>query len=65
MSNLETALPTPPFLRVHRSFMINGMHIRQYKANQLTLANGDSIPVGITQTPHVEAFLRQWLPELA
>lgn len=65
MRNLEEALPNPPFLRTHRSYLINGMHIRQYRASQLTLANGDVIPVGITQTPHVEAFLRQWLPELA
>lgn len=65
MRNLEEALPSPPFLRVHRSYLINAMHIRQYRSNQLTLSNGDVVPVGATQTPRLEAFLKQWLPELA
>lgn len=65
MRNLEQALPSPPFIRVHRSYLINGMHIRKYSAEQLTLMNGDIIPVGGTQTKAVEEFLSQWLPDLA
>jgi len=65
LRNLEDALPGPPFLKVHRSYLINGMHIRYYRSNQIALANGELIPVGATQAPQVTAFLRHWLPELA
>jgi tetratricopeptide (TPR) repeat protein len=64
MRNLSEALPCPPFIRVHRSFLINGMHIQKYSAQQLTLVNGDVIPVGITQAARVEDFLSKWLPDL-
>lgn len=65
LRNLEAALPGPPFLKVHRSYLINGIHIREYRANRIVLTNGDIIPVGVTQAPQVMAFLRDWLPELA
>jgi DNA-binding LytR/AlgR family response regulator len=57
--------PQFAFIRVHRSYLINGMHIRKYSAKQLTLSNGEVIPVGGTQIKSVEEFLSQWLPDLA
>ncbi|UXX80686.1 LytTR family DNA-binding domain-containing protein [Reichenbachiella carrageenanivorans] len=45
ISVLETKLPTPYFIRVHRSFIVNIPKIESYSASEIEL-NQESIPVG-------------------
>ncbi len=45
MKNLEISLPTPPFKRVHRSFLINEEKVKMYTTQKITIGNRE-IPVG-------------------
>ena len=36
----------PSFLRVHKSYLINMIHIEKWSPNMVILTNGAAIPVG-------------------
>lgn len=44
-SRLEEMLETPPFLKVHRSYLVNSTYIRSLQKKQLILENGAVLPV--------------------
>lgn len=48
MSSFEEQLPEGDFTRVHRSFIINRNAIKAIDGNEITMSNGQVIPVGRT-----------------
>lgn len=48
IGKLENMLMTKGFLRVHRSFLVSMKHIAGIKGAEITMDNGDTIPVGRT-----------------
>lgn len=45
ISSLETKLPTPPFVRIHRSFIINAAWVKTMTSESV-LVNGKELPLG-------------------
>ena len=54
LRELETQLPQPPFLRVHKSYIVSLQHVRLIDGNTLTIGQ-QTIVVGET---YREAFFR-------
>lgn len=59
LGSYEKVLPGQLFLKVHRSYIVNILHINNRKANSLTLSNGDQINIGKTQKQKVNKTLDQ------
>lgn len=64
LRNVAEVLPKPPFIQTHRSYIVNGMHIKSIQAGKFQLSNGEAIPIGGVYQPGVNAFLKEWLPDL-
>ena len=47
LKNLEKQLPPHIFMRVHKQFMINLLHIRNISSSDIKLSNDTLIPVSI------------------
>jgi tetratricopeptide (TPR) repeat protein len=59
LGSYETILPEQLFLKVHRSYIVNVLHIRNRKANTITLSNGNQINIGKTQKERVQKMLNK------
>ena len=46
LKNMEAALPSDSFLRVHRSFIVNLKQISSYRKGQIFINENDYIPIG-------------------
>ncbi len=46
LKNMESALPTDMFMRVHRSYIINTNHISSYTKGRIFLDTDDYVPIG-------------------
>ncbi len=58
MKRIEDRLAPPlPFMRVHRSYLINLNHIRELNRSAIVLDTGDEIPVGDTYRAAVNEFV--------
>lgn len=51
--------PTNLFVRTHRSYLVNRLHVAGRRANELKLSNGDT--VSIAKTPETKAAVHEWL----
>ena len=47
LKNMESALPSSRFMRVHRSYIINLSNISSYSRGKIYLDNGDDVPLSI------------------
>ena len=47
LKNMETALPSERFMRVHRSYIVNLEHVTGYARGRVSLDNGDSVPISV------------------
>lgn len=57
LKNMETALPSNRFMRVHRSYIINLGHIAGYSRGMVSLDNGDSVPVSVNYREQFRDFV--------
>ncbi|MDQ7917162.1 LytTR family DNA-binding domain-containing protein [Mesonia sp. MT50] len=57
LSTYEEKLPQPPFLRTHRSFLVNIQHIEAY-THELIEINHKAIPISRSYKNEVLAFLQ-------
>lgn len=58
MKRIEDRLAPPlPFMRVHRSYLINLNHIREFNRSAIILDTGEEIPVGDTYRAAVNEFV--------
>ena len=48
LKNMETALPSERFMRVHRSYIVNLGHMVGYTRGKVSLDNGDSVPISVS-----------------
>lgn len=55
---LEHRLPTPQFIRIHKSFIVNTAYIREVNAAQVVLEQ-EVLPVGKTFKKYLERFLNK------
>ena len=46
LKNMESALPSDRFIRVHRSFIVNTDHITGYTKGRVFLTGDDYVPIG-------------------
>lgn len=53
---LDTTLPKNGFLRVHRSYLINQMHVKSIEKNHLFVPN-EEIPIGENYKDSVKKML--------
>ena len=47
LKNMESALPSDKFMRVHRSYIVNLGHVTGYARGQVYLDNGEYVPISI------------------
>lgn len=47
LKNMESALPSNRFMRVHRSYIVNLSHVSGYSRSRVMLDNGEYVPVSI------------------
>lgn len=55
LSDLERKLPEKQFIRVHKSYIVNSLHIDQIDGNLLKL-KGHNVQVSASYKPNIEAF---------
>ena len=53
LKNMESALPSANFMRVHRSYIVNLSRVTSYTRGKIYLDNGDYVPVSLN---YREAF---------
>lgn len=63
LSKIEENLPQLPFLRVHRSFLVNLNHLQRIESNDLWIGN-HQVPIGVSYKDKVRQTLKNggWLP---
>ena len=57
LKNMETALPSERFMRVHRSYIVNLEHVTGYARGKVSLDNGDSVPVSVNYRDSFRDFV--------
>lgn len=58
MKSIEEYLPSPAFLRIHKSFIVAGRHITSLRKNTLVIDNGIELPIGDTYRASVQALIK-------
>ncbi|MGF7216720.1 DNA-binding LytR/AlgR family response regulator [Spirosoma lacussanchae] len=58
LATLQNELPANRFLRVHKSFIINALHLSNLETHRLHVLS-HKIPIGITYRPAVLQFMQQ------
>jgi DNA-binding LytR/AlgR family response regulator len=56
LSDLEEKLPPSQFMRVHKSFIMNKLHIKKMEGNQIFVGN-QSVPISATYKQAIIAYL--------
>lgn len=57
LKNMESALPSTTFMRVHRSYIINLGRVSGYSRGKIFLDNGDDIPLSINYRETFRTYL--------
>lgn len=57
-------LDSPVFCRVHRSFLVNFLHVKQMDGTLLTLTNHETIPIGVTYLKKVKESLNHYYSQI-
>lgn len=64
LKNMEVALPSDRFMRVHRSYIVNLKHVAGYSRGQVMLDSGESVPVGAAYRDTFREFVDRRRPML-
>ena len=57
LKNMENALQSSQFMRVHRSYIVNLAHITGYTKGRIFLSNEDYIPIGENYTEQITNYM--------
>lgn len=57
LKNMETALPTESFMRVHRSYIVNLRAIKAYVKGRIFLSDNEYIPIGENYKEAFQAYI--------
>lgn len=60
IDELEALLPSPPFIRCHRSYLVHLGAVDRMTYTTLTLKNGASLPLGRTYVKPLREALQAW-----
>ena len=59
LKNMETALPSDKFMRVHRSYIVNLSHVSGYSRSRVMLDNGEYVPVSVNYRDSFRKFIER------
>lgn len=54
ISNYADALKDHGFLQIHRSIVINLMHVQKFSGSQVVMLNGAELPIGRSKVKEVK-----------
>ena len=57
LKNMENALQSSQFMRVHRSYIVNLTHITGYTKGRIFLSNEDYIPIGENYKEQIISYI--------
>lgn len=60
IDDMEKKLPNPPFIRCHRSYIVNLGSVTDMSYTTVTLRDGTSIPLGRNYVQSLRAALQTW-----
>lgn len=63
LKNMESALPTNSFMRVHRSYIVNLKRVASYARGKIFLDNGDYVPISINYRDSFREHLERTQPK--
>ena len=61
MKSIEAYLPSPDFMRIHKSYIIATRQILRMKKSELTLTGGTALPIGEIYRPAVNELVKNQL----
>ena len=61
LNDLEEMLPTSLFFRIHRKFLVNLSHVREYDAMHLTLDCGQTLPISRRKSREFRLALKNYI----
>ena len=64
LKNIEAALPSESFMRVHRSYIVNLRRITGYARGRVYLDNAEYVPVGENYKEQFLAYIEKNYPNL-
>ena len=64
LKNMETALPSDRFMRVHRSYIVNLNHVSGYSRSRVMLDNGEYVPVSVNYRDAFREFVSRRMPSM-
>ena len=64
LKNMESALPSDKFMRVHRSYIVNLGHVTGYSRSRVMLDNGEYVPVSVNYRDVFREYIGRSMPTL-
>lgn len=64
LKNMESALPSDRFMRVHRSYIVNLSHVTGYSRSRVMLDNGEYVPVSVNYRDSFREFVERNMPTM-
>ena len=62
LKNMESALPSDKFMRVHRSYIVNLSHVTEYSRSRVMLDNGEYVPVSVNYRDAFREYIERSMP---
>lgn len=62
LNQLAKQLPLPRFFRCHRSYVVNGSHVRRLEGRALELENGERIPISEDKLRQAREWVATYQP---
>lgn len=64
LKNMESALPSDKFMRVHRSYIVNLGHVTEYSRSRVMLDNGEYVPVSVNYRDAFREYIERSMPSV-
>ena len=64
LKNMESALPSDKFMRVHRSYIVNLSHVTEYSRSRVMLDNGEYVPVSVNYRDAFREYIERSMPSV-
>ena len=62
LKNMESALPSSNFMRVHRSYIVNLNRVSSYSRGKIYMDNGDDVPLSVNYREIFRSYIEQTQP---
>ena len=62
LKNMESALPSGDFMRVHRSYIVNLNRVSSYSRGKIYMDNGDDVPLSVNYREIFRSYIEQTQP---